>query len=70
MKEVNSSIIEDVWVFDVYKGETLQEGKKSVAVSMILRDKEKTLTDDDANQVQKKVLKKLEKTLGAELRSI
>lgn len=70
MKEVNSKIVEDAWVFDVYKGESLGSGKKSVAVSMLLRDKDKTLTDDDANKVQQKILKKLEKTLGAELRSV
>ncbi len=70
MKEVNSKIVEDAWVFDVYKGKSLESGKKSVAVSMLLRDKDKTLTDDDANKVQQKILKKLEKTLGAELRSI
>ncbi|MGH7885715.1 MAG: phenylalanine--tRNA ligase subunit beta [Thermodesulfobacteriota bacterium] len=70
MKEVNSSVIEDAWVFDVYKGESLESGKKSVAVSMLLRDKDKTLTDDDANRVQQKILKKLEQTLGAELRSV
>lgn len=70
MKEINSNIVEDAWIFDVYKGDKLEEGKKSVAVSMLLRDREKTLTDDDANKVQKKILKKLEQTLGAELRSV
>ena len=70
MKEINSSIVEDAWIFDVYRGDKLEVGKKSVAVSMLLRDRDKTLTDEDANKVQNQILKKLEKTLGAELRSV
>ncbi len=70
IKNENSGIIEDAWVFDVYKGDSLEKGKKSVALSLVLRDGEKTLTDEDANRVQQNVLKKLQKTIGAELRSV
>ena len=65
----NSSIIENAWVFDIYRGDSLGRGKKSVALSLLLRDMEKTLTDEDANDVWQNVLEKLKKTLGAELRS-
>ena len=60
----------NVWVFDVYKGNSLEKGKKSVALSLVLRNRERTLTDEDANRVQQDVLKSLEKTIGAELRSV
>ena len=70
IKKANSGIIENAWVFDVYRGNSLDEGKKSVALSLILRSSEKTLTDEDANRVQQDVLKSLEEGIGAELRSI
>ena len=69
VKGENSSIIENAWVFDIYRGDPLGRGKKSVALSLLLRDAEKTLTDEDANAVWQNVLERLKKTLGAELRS-
>ncbi len=70
IKKVESSLIEDVNVFDVFKGEPVGKGKKSIAVSMILRASDKTLTDEEANEAQAKALKRLESALGAELRKI
>jgi len=70
IKKTDSGIIENAWVFDVYKGNSLEKGKKSVALSLVLRNRQKTLTDEDANRVQQDVLKRLEKTIGAELRSV
>jgi phenylalanyl-tRNA synthetase beta chain len=70
IKKVKSSLIEDVSVFDVFKGEPVSKGKKSVAVSMILRASDKTLTDEEANEAQTKALKRLESAIGAELRKI
>ena len=69
MKKV-SNLVEDAWIFDVFEGENVQKGKKSVGVSMLLRAQDKTLTDEEANKVQKKALNKLNSALGAELRSI
>jgi phenylalanyl-tRNA synthetase beta chain len=70
IRRVESSLIEDVSVFDVFKGGAVEEGKKSVAVSMILRSADKTLTDEDVNQVQAKALERLNLAFGAELRKI
>ena len=70
IKKTNSGIIENAWVFDVYRGTSLEEGKKSVALSLILRNRDKTLTDEDANRVQQDVLRNLEESIGAELRSV
>ncbi len=63
-----SNLIEDVYVFDIYRGKTLGKGIKSVSVSMLLRTPNRTLTDKDANKVQEKVLKRLHSAIGAELR--
>ncbi|MGB7292613.1 MAG: phenylalanine--tRNA ligase subunit beta [Thermodesulfobacteriota bacterium] len=70
IRRVESSLIEDVSVFDVFKGGAIEEGKKSVAVSMILRSPDKTLTDEDVNQLQAKTLERLNLAFGAELRKI
>jgi len=68
--KVGSSLIENAAIFDVYTGEHVEEGKKSVAVSLHLRASDKTLTEEEINKVQEKTLKKLGLALGAELRTI
>jgi len=55
--------------FDVYRGEQLGEGKKSVALSVRYQAPNRTLTQEDADREQGKVLRRLQKELGAELRS-
>ncbi|GJM16496.1 MAG: phenylalanine--tRNA ligase beta subunit [Thermodesulfobacteriota bacterium] len=65
-----SSLIENAAIFDVYTGDNVEEGKKSVAVSLQLRAKDKTLTEEEINKAQEKTLKKLGLALGAELRTI
>ncbi len=70
INKIGSSLIEDAAIFDVYTGEHVEEGKKSVAVSLHLRATDKTLTEEEINKVQEKTLKKLGLALGAELRTI
>jgi phenylalanyl-tRNA synthetase beta chain len=60
--------LESVRVFDVYNGERLGAGKKSVALSLVFRHPERTLTDEEANEAQACVLAALEQTFGAKLR--
>ncbi len=67
---IGSNLIEDAEIFDVYTGEHVEEGKKSVAVSLQLRASDKTLTEEEINKVQEKAVKKLGLALGAELRTI
>jgi len=62
------SLLETINLFDVYKGEQINSGKKSVAFSITLRSNDNTLTDDHTSGVMKKVMKELEK-IGANLRS-
>ncbi len=61
--------LESASVFDVYSGKGVEEGKKSVAVRLVFRLADKTLTDEDADAGVKKILKKLEKEQGIVLRS-
>ncbi len=68
--KIGSKLIEDAAIFDVYTGEHVEQGKKSVAISLQLRASDKTLTEEEVNKVQEKALKKLGLALGAELRTI
>jgi len=70
LKKVEGSLIEDIGVFDVFKGSGIEKGKKSVAVSIVLRAKEKTLTDEEVNKIQSRALDRLNLAFGAELRKI
>ena len=47
-KKVN--LIEKIDIFDVYSGDKIDKDKKSVAMSIVLRDKNRTLTDEDIDK--------------------
>lgn len=55
-------------LFDVYHGKNLPENKKSYAVSFLLQDHKKTLTDEQIDKVMGRLQQQFEKQLGAELR--
>lgn len=61
-------LLESVKLFDIYRDEKLGENKKSVAYSLIFRDKNKTLNDEEINNTMENIITELQKTLGAELR--
>ncbi len=63
------SILENVKLFDVYKGKGIPEGKKSVAYSMSLRAADRTLTDDECDKAMKNAIEALEQQFGAALRA-
>jgi len=63
-------ILEDVQLFDVYRGKQIEEGKKSIAFALTYRDAEKTLTDDEVAKVHDKILAALESGANAVLREI
>jgi len=61
-------LLESVEVFDVYTGERIGNDKKSVALSLVYRHAERTLTDEEVAEAHASVLSKLEQSYGAELR--
>jgi phenylalanyl-tRNA synthetase beta chain len=63
-----SPLIEKVSLFDVYEGDKLGAGKKSTAFSIRLRKNDATLTDIEVDSIMGKVLEKLKKKFGAEIR--
>jgi phenylalanyl-tRNA synthetase beta chain len=60
--------VRSVRLFDVYRGEQIPEGKKSLAYALELRSGERTLTDTDAERVEQRILTALQERTGAELR--
>lgn len=62
------NMVENVKLFDVYKGIQVPEGKKSIAYSIMYRLDNKTLTDVEVNKVHDKIIRSLEYNLGAKLR--
>lgn len=61
-------ILEAVSLFDVYKGDQVPDGKKSVAYSLRMRRADRTLTDEECDGAMKKAIDALEKQFHAELR--
>lgn len=67
IKEAVGGILEKVTLFDVYRGEQIESGKKSVAFSVAMRSHDGTLTDEQADAAMKRVVKALSK-INAEVR--
>lgn len=68
IRKFSGKLLEDLILFDVYKGKQIPEGKKSVAYSAVYRADNRTLTDDDINKVFDRIVKNLSEQLGAQLR--
>lgn len=68
MWKQGGNMVESIKLFDVYKGEQIPAGKKSIAYSLIYRLENKTLTDAEVNKVHDKIVRTLENKLGAQLR--
>ncbi len=69
MARAGGRLVEDIRVFDIYRGPQVGENKKSVSLRMVLRAGDHTMTVDDAEKVTKKVLFLLDKELGLTLRA-
>jgi phenylalanyl-tRNA synthetase beta chain len=68
IRNKGGKILENVKLFDVYKGSQIPKGKKSVAYSIVYRMPNRTLTDSEVSKVHNKIVRTLENNLGAELR--
>jgi len=61
-------LVENVTLFDMYQGEQISTGYRSLAYSIVYRSKQKTLTDEEVNEVHQRIIKSLEEEFGAGLR--
>lgn len=68
VKRLGGKLLESERIFDVYSGKGIENGKKSIAIALSFRAKDRTLVDTDVNAVIDKIIKGVEKNLGATLR--
>ena len=67
-REAAGSLLQDVRIFDIYRGPGIDSGRKSVALGLILQDSSRTLTDEDADGAMTRVADRLRRDLGATIR--
>jgi len=68
-KAAERMLIESVSVFDLYEGKGIPEGKKSLAITVRLQPKDKTLTDAEIEQISQNIVTAVSNATGASLRS-
>jgi len=68
-REAVGEILQQVVVFDVYRGKGVDSRRKSVGLGLILQDASRTLTDEDADQKMRSVMEKLALEFGATIRT-
>jgi len=68
IRRAGGKLLTDVKLFDLYEGDNVESGKKSVAFSLKYQDPERTLTDDEVVKAHEKVLAALTSEAGAQLR--
>ena len=69
IREVDNELIQKVSTFDVYEGENIPKDKKSVAINVTLQAIDKTLTENDLDEISKRIIDTVGKKTGATIRS-
>ena len=69
IREVDETLIQSVTTFDVYQGDNIPKDKKSVAISVTLQAIDKTLTENDLEQISKRIIDTVSEKTGATIRS-
>ena len=68
-KKKASALLKDAAFVDEYRGKQIPQGQKSVTIRLTIASSEKTLTSQEIENAAGQVMKKLEKKMGAELRT-
>ena len=69
IREVDENLIQHVSTFDVYEGDNIPKDKKSVAINVTLQAIDKTLTENDLDEISKRIIDTVSKKTGATIRS-
>ncbi len=69
VREMRSPLVQDVELFDVYRGPNLPQGKQSLAYTLVLMAKDRTLTDEEIDAEVARVVEQVRAQFGAELRT-
>ena len=65
---VDRKLVSEIRLFDLYEGAELSEGKKSIAITVVLQPQERTLTDAEIEGFSKRLITQVEKATGGQLR--
>jgi phenylalanyl-tRNA synthetase beta chain len=68
-QNVDRKLIGNVTVFDVYEGEGIEPGKKSIAIAVTIQPREKTMTDAEIDALSAKIIAEITKRTGGTLRA-
>ena len=66
---VDQNLISNIRVFDVYEGDNIPKNQKSIAISVTIQSTEKTLNDNDLENINKLIIETVENKTGAKIRS-
>ena len=69
VSSVDQQLISNIKVFDIYEGENIPENQKSIAISVTIQSKEKTLNDSDLENINNLIIQTVENKTGAKIRS-
>jgi phenylalanyl-tRNA synthetase beta chain len=69
IRKVDENILKKVITFDVFEGQNIPEGKKSVAINVVIQSQNKTLTESDLDQISQKIINTVKEKTGATIRS-
>ncbi len=69
ISSVDKNLVKEVKIFDVYQGENIPKDKQSIAINVTIQSSEKTLKDQDLEQINSLIIKTVENKTGAKIRS-
>ena len=69
IREVDENLIQTVSTFDVFEGENIPKDKKSVTINVTLQSFDKTLSENDLDDISKRIIDTVSKKTGATIRS-
>jgi len=70
IENCDKQLIKQVDIFDIYSGKNIDDGKKSVALRVVIQPIEKTLTSEEIEVLSKKIIETVQKNHDAILRSV
>ncbi len=69
ISSIDKSLIRSIKIFDIYEGEKIPDGKKSIALNVTIQSSEKTLEENDLEKINKLIISTVESKSGAKIRS-
>ncbi len=69
ISSIDQNLIRSIKIFDIYEGENIPDGKKSIAINVTIQSSEKTLVESDLEKINKLIISTVETKSGAKIRS-